>query len=220
MNSNFFQKMDKLPTKKFSSQTTEDYLLLLQNWKFRKMNEATNTEATGGHPEEDSRVHSLQEDLQLAAKKLTNAVDQNVLLQQQIQEHEEAAKSLSSKSKALESEIHRWQHDYQQLRIQKGGFGFKALAAVSSATLLVGVAIGWLLFKQKQPDSVVFDKFNHAAGFSLEYHVAHKEYPAAERLISKFRHDPYYSTILPQLDLLLHLVQAAKMASDSTHIPQ
>ena len=180
------------------------------------MNEATNSEANEGHPKENTHLDSLQADLQRTVERLTHAVDQNVLLQQQVEEHQAAARTLSSKSKGLESEIHRWQHDYQQLRIQKGGFGFKALAAVSIATLLVGIALGWLLFKQKQPDSVVFDKFNQAAGFSLEYHVAHKEYPEAERLISKFRHDPYYSTILPQLDLLLHLVQAAKMAPDST----
>ena len=151
-----------------------------------------------------------------AAKVLEELLGQKAQLQQDLLDQQRAAQNLSQKAKALESEIHHWQHDYEQLRIQKGGFGFKALAAFSFGTLLFGIALGWLFFKQKQPDSIVFDKFNHAAGFSLEYHIAHQEYPAAERLISQYRRDPYYKTILPLLDLLLLLVQAAKTASDST----
>ncbi len=131
------------------------------------------------------------------------------------QEHVAYVGAFQQKTTQLEQEVQQWQYDYEQLRIQKGGFGFKAMAAVGFAATLIGLAAGFLLFRQRDPNTVLFQQFNKAAGFNLEYSLTHGQYEKAEKIITDFSKNGTYAPILPEIELIGNLVNAAKLRGDS-----
>lgn len=108
---------------------------------------------------------------------------------------------------------HRWQNDYELLRIQKGGFGFKALLGVGTLSVFFGIFLGWLIFRQKDPNEILFDQFNKSVGFKIEYSVAQGNYADAEKQIIEFHANNVFKPIRSELDLLLRIVKAAQSAA-------
>ena len=112
---------------------------------------------------------------------------------------------------------HRWQNDYELLRIQKGGFGFKALLGVGTVSGVIGIFLGWLVFRQKDPATVLFDQFNKSAGFKIEYSVAQRNFAEAEKQIAEFHANAAFKPIRHELELMLRIVKAAESASNKTN---
>ena len=110
----------------------------------------------------------------------------------------------------LQQEIHSWQHQYEALRLQKGGFGFKALLATGFAATVIALVAGWLLFRQREANAVLFEEFQTQAGFKIEYAIAHKDYPEAEKILSTYRNTDRYLPIKPQLDMMENMVKACR----------
>lgn len=129
----------------------------------------------------------------------------------------ELIKKRDEQIRQLVEENHRWQNDYEQLRIQKGGFGFKALLGIGTVSGFIGIFFGWLIFRQKSPDDVLFDQFNKSAGFKVEYSVAQGNYADAEKQITEFLTNNAFKPIQPELELLLRIVKAAEAAAPKTH---
>ncbi len=164
----------------------------------------------------DQHIVRLEEEL----KAVADAFDKRTReLNTVRQEHITWVNTAQQKTKALEVENQRWQSDYESLRIQKGGFGFKTILGTGFAATLAGMILGWIIFRQKDPNSVLFDQFNQSAGFKLEYTISQRQYPAAERLISEFNHNTAFQPLKPEFDLLMRLVNAARTStSDSTFL--
>ncbi len=131
------------------------------------------------------------------------------------QEHVAYVGAFQQKTTQLEQEVQQWQQDYEQLRIQKGGFGFKAMAAIGFVATLIGLAAGYLLFHQRDSNTALFQKFNKAAGFNLEYSLTHGQYDKADKIIADFSKNSAFEPILPEIELIGNLVNAAKLRGDS-----
>lgn len=164
-------------------------------------------------------VEQLQEAL-VAALQSVKVAQQNIRdVNAMRQEHVAYVNAFQQKTVTLEQEVHQWQHDYEQLRIQKGGFGFKTILASGIAATLVGMALGWLLFQQKDPNSVLFSQFSKAAGFNLEYHLSHQQYNEAQKIVTDYQNNKTYSPIQPELLLIGNLIKAVQMSADTTIQP-
>ena len=164
----------------------------------------------------DEHIRQLQEDLLVATKALQTA-QRNVREVNEVkQTHIAYVNAYEQKTSELEREVHQWQHDYEQLRIQKGGFGFKMLLASGLLATLVGMAAGWLLFRQRDSNAVLFESFNKAAGFNVEYNLSHQQYDQARKIIREFQSNSVYQPILPELALIDNMIQAVQLHGDST----
>jgi hypothetical protein len=184
----------------------------------REQEESITPEMSGWLAIRDEHILRLEEELSLVAAAFEKRTKE---LNSVRQEHIAAINTFNHKTKALEAENQRWQADYESLRIQKGGFGFKALLGTGMAATVVGMVLGWVIFYQKEPNSVLFDQFNESAGFKLEYTISQRQYPAAERLISEFNHNKAFQPLQPEFDLLMRLVNAARTSTaDSSYRSQ
>jgi hypothetical protein len=135
------------------------------------------------------------------------------------QEHVAYVGAFQQKTTLLEQEVQQWQHDYEQLRIQKGGFGFKAMAAAGFAATIIGIGVGFLVFRQRDPNALLFQKFSQAAGFNLEYSLTHGQYDKADKIIQDFSKNSTFAPILPEISFVGNLLEAAKLRGDSAVQP-
>jgi hypothetical protein len=81
------------------------------------------------------------------------------------------------------------------------------------------MALGWLLFQQKDPNSVLFSQFSKAAGFNLEYHLSHQQYNEAQKIVTDYQNNKTYSPIQPELLLIGNLIKAVQISADTTIQP-
>jgi hypothetical protein len=161
-------------------------------------------------------VEQLQDEL-ISALQSVKVAQQNIREVTAIrQEHVAYVNAFQQKTATLEQEVQQWQHDYEQLRIQKGGFGFKTILASGIAATVVGMALGWLFFQQKDPNSVLFSQFSKAAGFNLEYNLSHQQYNEAQKIVTDYQNNKTYSPIQPELLLIGNLIKAVRNNSDTS----
>jgi hypothetical protein len=140
-------------------------------------------------------------------------------LAQAKQDHLAYVSAYQHRTGVLQEEIQQWERNYAQLRLQKGGFGFKAMLAVSVLGTLVGVALGWLLFGHRDPQSVVFQRFVRESGFQVEYAVRQRQFDEAEKIVRQQAAISGYAVIGPQLDLIANLLSSAKQGFLDANLP-
>jgi hypothetical protein len=175
-----------------------------------------NQELSAKNTELVHEVEQLQHEL-FSALQSVKVAQQNIRDVNTIrQEHVAYVNAYQQKTSILEQEVQQWQHDYEQLRIQKGGFGFKTILASGIAATVVGMALGWLIFRQKDPNSVLFSQFSKAAGFNLEYNLSHQQYNEAQKIITDYQNNRTYSPIQPELLLIGNLIKAVDNSSDTS----
>lgn len=161
-------------------------------------------------------VEQLQDEL-ISALQSVKVAQQNIRDVNAVrQEHVAYVNAFQQKTATLEQEVQQWQHDYEQLRIQKGGFGFKTILASGIAATVVGMALGWLFFQQKDPNSVLFSQFSKAAGFNLEYNLSHQQYNEAQKIVTDYQNNKTYSPIQPELLLIGNLIKAVRNSGDTS----
>jgi hypothetical protein len=154
-----------------------------------------------------NEISSLQAHSASLEKTLTNFRQEHVaLVQAQQQEKDDLTRRLND-----------WQRNYESLRVQKGGFGFKALLATGILALGIGLLAGWIFFSHKDPDAVVFSQFEKEAGFQLEYALAQKQYTSAAAILENCLDKKSNQAIAPQVKLIQRLVSAVKLSADTTY---
>ncbi len=116
------------------------------------------------------------------------------------------------RSAAQQTELQTLQRAYADLRLQKGGFGFKSLLASGLAATIVAVLGVWVYLRlQPRPEPVVaFENFRREHLFNLEYALSHGQFDAAETTLEQATHDTHYTAIKPQIDFSHKIVKAAK----------
>ena len=123
-------------------------------------------------------------------KQLIEAHEKRVAeLEKQMAEADRRAKSfekdwsnLFDKNKTLREENQRMQHDYESLRLQKGGFGFRTLLASGLGGFVTALLLCFVYLKLKpKPDYVAtFERFRRENLFNYELQLSNGEFDAVE----------------------------------------
>jgi hypothetical protein len=131
----------------------------------------------------------------------------------QAQKYTQDRDLLIDQNHELKQENHRLQQDYETLRLQKGGFGFKMLlfsgiGGFVSALILCYIYVSFI--KAKPQHVLVFQQFSHENQFKIEYALSHAQYEEVESLLYTVKAHPEYQPIRPEIEFTQKLVAAAK----------
>jgi hypothetical protein len=168
----------------------------------------------------DEHIRHLEEklsDVQTSAERQL-AVTNDALARQK-QEYVAYVSAYQHRTGVLQQEIQEWQSNYEQLRLQKGGFGFKALLAAAAASLVVGLLFGWLLFGHKDPQTVVFERFHNQVGFQVEYAMRQRQFDEAIKLVQQQANLGANVQIMPELNFLADLITSTKTGFIDAQLP-
>jgi hypothetical protein len=135
----------------------------------------------------------------------------------QAQKYAQDRDLLIDQNHELKQENHRLQHDYETIRLQKGGFGFKTLlfsgiGGFVSALILCYFYIA--IFKAQPNHVLVFQQFSHENQFKIEYALSHAGYEEVEALLYMAKAHPEYQPIRPEIEFTQKIVAAAKRGSN------
>lgn len=103
----------------------------------------------------------------------------------------------------------RLQHDYETLRIQKGGFGFKMLIISGFAGLVFGFAVHWLFFRPRNDHAEAFAHFRNANMFNYEVAISQGRLGEVEKALKADEEKPENAVIQPEIEFARKLVGAA-----------
>lgn len=107
-------------------------------------------------------------------------------------------------------ESRRLQHDYEALRLQKGGFGFKMLLAVGFLAALLGLVSCYVFFRFKSTDTKTFQHFTREHQFRFEYALSHGQFEEVEAALRNSAQHPEFHSIQPEIEFTKKIVEAAK----------
>lgn len=85
--------------------------------------------------------------------------------------------------RTLKREAHTLQQDYESLRLQKGGFGFKMLLLSGFFGFVFGLVACYLFFRPTDAKAHAFEKFQRDHQFSVEFDLSNGHYGDAEKRI-------------------------------------
>jgi hypothetical protein len=105
----------------------------------------------------------------------------------------------------------RLQDDYESLRVQKGGFGFKTLLASGFAAFLTGIVLCFLFFRPTDHRAKSFEQFRHRQLFNIEYAISEGRFDDAEKILLNQRDLPENARIGSEIESMRKLVTAAKL---------
>lgn len=146
-------------------------------------------------------------------KKRIDALEQSfAALQQKAKGYEEGWSDLFDQNRTLREENHRLQHDYEILRIQKGGFGFKMLllSGLGGFVTALVLCFVYLKLKPKNPETVAFGQFQRENLFNYELAISKGQFDEVEKSLDQCFERPEYDAIEPQLVFTREIVKAAK----------
>lgn len=109
----------------------------------------------------------------------------------------------------------RLQHDYENLRIQKGGFGFKMLLFSGFLAFLTGFALHWLFFRPSNNHAETFSRFRDANLFNYEVALSQGELEQVEKALKADEAKPENKLIQPEIEFARKLVGAAGRQKDN-----
>ena len=132
--------------------------------------------------------------------------------QQRSQRYETAWSGLFDEQKSLREENQQLQHEYENLRIQKGGFGFKmlllsGLGGFFTALILCFV---YLKLKPKDPHTAALQHFKREHLFEFELALSKGQFQEVRNSIESAIHKPENQPIKTDLEILRELLEAAE----------
>ncbi|MBP6826416.1 MAG: hypothetical protein KA165_07645 [Saprospiraceae bacterium] len=127
------------------------------------------------------------------------------------QKYKDEWSSLYDQHKELRDTHHRLQHDYEILRLQKGGFGFKMLILSGFAGFLLAVVPCFAYLKLKPKDShlIAFREFQRENLFNYELAISRGQFEDVEKSLKLNMERPEYQLIVPEIEFSKNLVEAA-----------
>ena len=120
-------------------------------------------------------------------------------------------------TKRLQDERHQIQQDYNLLRVQKGGFGIKALTLSGFAGFMSGMVLLVLyifLLQPKSDHALEFEKFRDAHLFNFERAISQGDFEAVELGLQQSLESPDTKLIRPEIEFTKKIVGAAKRRCD------
>ena len=106
------------------------------------------------------------------------------------------------------------QQDYEILRVQKGGFGFKIMLFMSFGAFVSGLLLCLLFFRLREKPNEAFHKFAHTHQLNLERSIAEGNFEAAEKALKIEEENPDNAIIRPQLQFSRKIIEAARKKCD------
>lgn len=152
---------------------------------------------TGLTPEQKINFESLQQ--ALAASELRS------------RRFEESWSSLFDQNKTLREEHQHLQQGYENLRIQKGGFGFKMLLLSGIGGFITALVLCFVYLKLKPKDAhtTALHQFRRTHLFEYELALSKKQYHEVQSSLEKELHNPDYQAIKTDIEMMRELVDAA-----------
>ncbi len=119
---------------------------------------------------------------------------------------------LFDQNKTLREENHRLQLGYENLRIQKGGFGFKMLLLSGMGGFFTALVLCfvYLKLKPKDPHTVALQNFRREHQFEYELALSRKQYHEVKISLAKAIQHSDYKPIKADLEIIRELVEAAE----------
>lgn len=114
--------------------------------------------------------------------------------------------------KSLREEQRQLQHDYEQLRVQKGGFGFKMLLLwgfMGTLVALVGCFV-YLKLKPKDAHTVAFERFKHNHAIEYEMAISNGKLEEVEQSLRQELEKPDNQVIKSEITFIRQLITTAK----------
>jgi hypothetical protein len=145
-------------------------------------------------------------------KKRIEALEQAfAALEHRAKKFEDDWSTLYDRNRELREENHRLQQDYEKLRIQKGGFGFKmlllsGLGGFVTALLLCFV---YLKLRPKESQDVAFRQFQRENLFNYEVSLSKGEFDEVEKSLQKNAERPEFEVIGSEIEFVQKVVGAA-----------
>jgi hypothetical protein len=104
----------------------------------------------------------------------------------------------------------RWQQDYEQLRIQKGGFGFHTLSTVVVVVIILTAVTTYGFLKWTDGRKHAEEAFRREQLFKIEYALSHGQYEQARDILQRSLQNPEYELAHPQIHMIQEVVLAAE----------
>jgi hypothetical protein len=117
---------------------------------------------------------------------------------------------LASQKQELQKELHEIQHDYESLRLQKGGFGFRTMLASGFIATIVGMVVCYVLFRPKDQHVAAFERFKHETQFNIEYAISQGQFIQAEEVLKASLEKPENELVKPEIQMMYKIVSASK----------
>jgi len=104
----------------------------------------------------------------------------------------------------------QWQHDYEQLRIQKGGFGFHTMSTVVIAVVIVTILMTYAFMKLTDGRKAAHEAFRREQLFKIEFALSQGNYQEARDILQHSLQNPEYELAYPQIEMLQEAVHASE----------
>ena len=119
---------------------------------------------------------------------------------------------LFDKNKTLREENHQLQQGYENLRIQKGGFGIKMLLLSGFGGFLTALVLCfiYLKLKPKDPHTIALHNFRRAHLFEYELALSKKQFNEVKTSLENELHHPDNKPITLEIEMLREMVEAAE----------
>ena len=135
--------------------------------------------------------------------------------EQRAKQFEEAWSTLFDQNKHLREENHRIQQGYENLRIQKGGFGFKMLmlSGIGGFVTALLLCFVYLKLKPKDAHTQALHNFRRTHLFEYEWALSKSQYETVRTSLEKETQNPDNELIKTEIEMLRELVEAAEKGS-------
>lgn len=133
-------------------------------------------------------------------------------MEQRAQKYENDWSALFDQNRGLRDDNHRLQQDYENLRIQKGGFGFKMLLLSGLGGFFTALVLSfvYLKLKPKEPQVLAFRQFQRENLINFELAISKGQFEEVEKTLERSLERPEYRTIEPQIIFMQEMVKASK----------
>lgn len=165
------------------------------------------------NPTYEARISALQAELLECQNKAQKYAQEVEKLRQQYADDLFTERQLG---KLLHEERHQLQLDYERLRVQKGGFGLKAMALSGFAGFLSGLVLCllYLLLRPKDDHTATFTRFRDAHQFQYELAISEGRFEEVEKSLLQNQRLPENKVIQPEIEFARKMVGAAKRRCD------
>ena len=157
------------------------------------------------HDKLEQMLEERAQQIEVLQKSLTEA-------ENKAQKYEQEWSALYDRNKELLGEKHQLFQDYETLRLQKGGFGFKAMMISGCTGFLVALVLCfvYLKLKPKNPHVVAFRQFEREHLFNYELAISQGRFHDVERSMQQNMDRPEYRPIANEIEFAKNLVAAAR----------
>lgn len=116
----------------------------------------------------------------------------------------------------LQNHLHQIRTEYQSLRLQKGGFGFKALAATAVAGIVFGFFLHAFFFHPRDLQTEALKRFREKHQFDIEFALSNGQFEKAEKMLQEAETNWRFYPIKQYINLLQKTVASTKRGDGKT----